>query len=344
MCGRTSCTLSRDEWCQACSKLTFKNGKGRYTPANWTDPSDGSGYRQSANVAPSSYVPVLLRNKSGVKRTTEGEEKPSSPFSIEPMIWGLIPPFYQGSNPAGHGFKTNNCRIEGIDTKNTYKPSLHNGQRCVVLSDGFYEWETTKQSKTKQPYFIYVPQEEGVEIWNRKSWESDDLWTEEEGWKGPKTLKMAGLYSEWTSTEGIRTRSFSVITMESGKEFSKLHHRIPAILETDEQVEEWLDSGTFGYKEALQKLNNNPSLAWHPVSSNVNYSRNQDMNLNYPVDINKKPETGSSKFMSQWLSKGSSSPKKMKDKPQGPPPKKENTLDKWFKREKEVTKDEDEAD
>lgn len=37
---------------------------------------------------------------------------------------------------------------------------LLKGQRCVILADGFYEWQ---QSEKKQPFFIYFPQskEEG---------------------------------------------------------------------------------------------------------------------------------------------------------------------------------------
>lgn len=33
------------------------------------------------------------------------------------------------------------------------------GQRCVILADGFYEWQ--KQNKGKQPFFIYFPQTQG---------------------------------------------------------------------------------------------------------------------------------------------------------------------------------------
>lgn len=34
--------------------------------------------------------------------------------------------------------------------------ALLKGKRCVVLADGFYEWQ--QQSGGKQPYFIYFPQ------------------------------------------------------------------------------------------------------------------------------------------------------------------------------------------
>lgn len=34
--------------------------------------------------------------------------------------------------------------------------ALLKGKRCVVLADGFYEWQ--QHSGGKQPYFIYFPQ------------------------------------------------------------------------------------------------------------------------------------------------------------------------------------------
>lgn len=36
------------------------------------------------------------------------------------------------------------------------KDPLLKGQRCVILADGFYEWQ--KVEKGKQPFFIYFPQ------------------------------------------------------------------------------------------------------------------------------------------------------------------------------------------
>lgn len=39
------------------------------------------------------------------------------------------------------------------------KDPMVKGQRCVILADGFYEWQ--KQEKVKQPFFIYFPQTEG---------------------------------------------------------------------------------------------------------------------------------------------------------------------------------------
>lgn len=100
------------------------------------------------------------------------------------MHWGLIPSWFKGASPKQMQYSTNNCRSENILAKKSYKVHTHTmkqnpfkqlrltscfvvslkdpmvkGQRCVILADGFYEWQ--KQDKVKQPFFIYFPQTEG---------------------------------------------------------------------------------------------------------------------------------------------------------------------------------------
>lgn len=41
---------------------------------------------------------------------------------------------------------------------------LLKGKRCVVLADGFYEWQ--QHSGGKQPYFIYFPQSKDAVVWS----------------------------------------------------------------------------------------------------------------------------------------------------------------------------------
>jgi len=306
MCGRTACTLFPDEVCKSCSTQTVDSaGRKTYQVPEWKDHPGGYSYTPSHNMAPSKFTPVIIseHHVKGTKRQNSGEENPPKHI-IQPMMWGLIPPFYKGPSP-NHGFKTNNCRIEGIEEKASYKPSLLKGQRCVVLCDGFYEWQTTKAEKKKQPYLIYVPQPEGVSIHERDSWDKPDVWDEEEGWKGPQMLKMAGLFSRWVSTEGDEVMSYTVITMESASNFSWLHHRVPAILQNQNEVQDWLDSGKLAYKEALAKLKPETEFVYHPVSSAVGNSRNQDHTLTVPISLEKQPppETPASKLMSAWLNK-----------------------------------------
>lgn len=180
------------------------------------------------------------------------------------------------------------------------------GVLCCVMV--FMNGSQQKEQKNKQPYFIYAPQPKEVVFWDRDTWDKPDVWSEEEGWKGPQLLKMAGLFSCWKSSEGEEVMSYSVLTTEASKKFSVLHHRVPVILETEEELEMWLDSARVNYKEALQilRLKNEAELEWHPVSTEVNNSRNQNPDLQQPVSLDKKPpNTAGSRFMSAWLGKAS---------------------------------------
>lgn len=44
-----------------------------------------------------------------------------------------------------------------------------------------------------------------VKVEDPTSWDAE--WSESEGWKGPKLLKMAGLFNCWTSLEVKRSQS-----------------------------------------------------------------------------------------------------------------------------------------
>lgn len=64
-----------------------------------------------------------------------------------------------------HNLSTNNCRLENIKNSKLYSPILKGGGRCVIVVEGFYEWQTTnKSSKVKQPYYIYAQQEDEVKV------------------------------------------------------------------------------------------------------------------------------------------------------------------------------------
>lgn len=114
-------------------------------------------------------------------------------------------------------------------TSKMYKRSYEKGQRCVILCEGFYEWQTTKELKASErpAYYFYMPQNESVQITDAKTFN---------GGKDVNLLKMAGLFDIWTDQNGDDMYSYTVITFESDDKFSWLHHRSPAVLETDEQL------------------------------------------------------------------------------------------------------------
>ena len=58
--------------------------------------------------------------------------------------------------------------FSGLSESKLYKPSIEHDQRCVIVSDGFYEWQRPEKkagsgSGTKQPYLVYAKQEENCE-------------------------------------------------------------------------------------------------------------------------------------------------------------------------------------
>jgi putative SOS response-associated peptidase YedK len=116
----------------------------------------------------------------------------------EKMRWGLIPWWAKDIKV---GYSTFNARADGIDTKPAFRDAWRRGQRCLVVTDGFYEW----RKRDKQPFAIAMA-DGGLMV-------------------------MAGLWDEWKSPAGERIRSCTVITCEPNATIGALHDRMPVILE-----------------------------------------------------------------------------------------------------------------
>jgi hypothetical protein len=63
------------------------------------------------------------------------------------MRWGLVPWWAKDIKV---GFSSINARAETIDTTRAFRDAWKRGQRCLVLTDGFYEWKKPE----KQPYAV----------------------------------------------------------------------------------------------------------------------------------------------------------------------------------------------
>ena len=100
--------------------------------SDWKFPS-------SFNVAPTQQVPVV--------RMGEGRRLGAR------LHWGLIPFFARGIAPK---YSTINARIETVQTAASYRGPWKRGQRCLVIAQGFYEWQTQADGKTKVPYYIHL--------------------------------------------------------------------------------------------------------------------------------------------------------------------------------------------
>lgn len=199
-------------------------------------------------------------------------------------LWGMVPRWHTG-NYKKHGLTTNNARLENLSSSKLYKPALDKGRRAIIPVEGFYEWNTTnaKLKSTERPaYFIHMPQKAGVKIEDKSTWTSDDV----------NLMYLAGLFDVWKDDAGESLYSFTVLTFESDKHFNWLHHRTPAVLETKQQVSDWLDFKRVSTKDALKMIEHPKLFVWYEVSKYVNNSRNKTGTCNKPMD-RKKIESSS---------------------------------------------------
>lgn len=271
------------------------------------------------------------------------------------MRWGLVPSWFKENDPSKLQFNTTNCRSDTIMEKQSFKVPLGKGRRCVVLADGFYEWQRCQGTSQRQPYFIYFPQIKTEKPGGNDAADSPD--SKEKVWDNWRLLTMAGIFDCWEPPEGERLYSYSIITVDSCRGLSEIHNRMPAILDGEEAVSKWLDFGEVTTQEALKLIHPIDNITFHPVSSVVNNSRNNTPECLAPADlvVKKEPKTsGSSQRMMQWLATKSpkkEAPESPKKDESGVPqwssqflqksslPAKRGTssslLDRWLKQEKE---------
>lgn len=163
------------------------------------------------------------------------------------MRWGLIPFWAKDSKI---GFKMINARKETLLEKKAFKPAMEQ-RRCLVPADGFYEWQ--KKGSKKQAYRIKTTDRE--------------------------IFSMAGIWDSWTSPDGEKVLSFSIITQEPNEIMKPIHNRMPAIL-TPEQESLWI-SNDLSPQVMLDMITPYPSelMEAYPVSNEVGNVKNNHKGL-----------------------------------------------------------------
>ncbi|KAJ1069290.1 hypothetical protein K5549_014240 [Capra hircus] len=314
MCGRTSCHLPKEVLARACA---YRDRQGHQRLPEWRDPDR---YCPSYNKSPRSSSPVLLS-----RLHLEKDADPSERI-IATMRWGLVPFWFREEDPAKLQINTSNCRSDTIMEKRSFKVPLVKGRRCVVLADGFYEWQRRQASNHRQPYFIYFPQIGTEQSEQVGAVSSPEDW--EKVWDNWRPLTMAGIFDCWEPPAGGDCLySYSIITVDSCRVMSDIHNRMPAILDGEEAVSKWLDFGEVSAQEALKLIGPTENIAFHPVSSVVNSSWNNTPECLFPLHLLAGKElkvSASSQKMLQWLA--TKSPKKEEPKT---PQKAESDAPQW---------------
>jgi putative SOS response-associated peptidase YedK len=210
MCGRFARTSSRDVLATEFGVTTFVN----------VDLSP------RYNVAPSQPVEAVIRH---------GEEK-----RLGPMTWGF--------RSAPSTLAPINARAETVATSPMFREAFHR-RRCLVVADGFYEWQ--RNGRTKTPYFIHL--------------------------RSARPFGFAGIFSMRRTEEGNRMATCAVVTCAANDLMATIHNRMPVIVPPDAR-ERWLDPRTSegDLRELLVPLSSD-ELDAYVVSTLVNSPENDSV-------------------------------------------------------------------
>ncbi|WP_256377882.1 SOS response-associated peptidase [Synechococcus sp. PCC 7502] len=156
------------------------------------------------------------------------------------------------------GFKLINARSETVSEKPSFRYAFKH-RRCLIPTDGFYEWQRVEGSKTKkQPYFF--------------------------GLKDANIFAFAGLWERWESPEGDIIETCTILTTEANDVVRPIHDRMPVILDPKD-YEIWLDPNLTSIDRLTPLLKPYPpeAMTAYPVSSNVNSPKNNTPECKQPV-------------------------------------------------------------
>jgi putative SOS response-associated peptidase YedK len=169
------------------------------------------------------------------------------------LYWGLVPSW---AKEKSIGARMINARSETLGEK----PSFRNAwkrRRCLVLADGYYEWQ--RSGPVKQPFFI--------------------------SFAGGEPFGMAGLWERWRDPgTGEPLESCCIVTTSPAPAVAHVHDRMPVIIAPDDCAE-WLDPDNVATDRLARLLGPclDPGLQARPVSRRVNDARNQGAGLIDPV-------------------------------------------------------------
>lgn len=183
------------------------------------------------NAAPGQTMPVI---------TEEG---------LRLMRWGVLP---RWAKDVRVGHKMINARSETVFDKATWK-SLITRHRCLVLANGYYEWQQREHGK--QPFFIRPRLE--------------------------KLFAFAGLWSAWEHA-GRVLLTYSIITTRANTDTEGVHDRMPVILHRSDEAR-WLAADTREDIEPLLVPYEDHGILLHEVGTDVNSIKNNNETLIRPL-------------------------------------------------------------
>jgi putative SOS response-associated peptidase YedK len=180
------------------------------------------------NIAPTQYVAAIRLDE---------EQQPEGVM----LRWGLVPSW--AKDPA-IGNRMINARAETVAEKPAFRAAFKR-RRCVVLANGFYEWQAGQDGK--QPWYISA---------------TDD-----------RPVALAGLWEHWDKGDEL-LETCTLITTRANRFMTALHDRMPVVLDAANYCD-WLERPD----PALLEPGPEDLLKAHPVSRAVNNPMHEGADL-----------------------------------------------------------------
>ena len=205
MCGRTSLAVAIDVMI------------GRFN----AKPAEGINIPQRYNLAPRDDL-VVIQN--------------DAPEEFDLLQWGFLPHWADSPDATPRPI---NARSETLAQKPMFRDAFQQ-RRCLILADGFYEWQGQRGSK--QPYrFERVDQE---------------------------PYAYAGLWETW-SGNGETLSTCTILTCDANDVVSKVHDRMPVML-TQEAEATWIGNSDPTDLQSVLQPYPDEKLRAYPISKRVN--------------------------------------------------------------------------
>lgn len=192
------------------------------------------------NIAPTQPVPTI--------RASQAKER-----EFDYLYWGLIPSW---SKDPTIGARMINARAETVAEKPSFRTAFKR-RRCLIVADGFYEWQKT--GSKKQPYYFHLDQHH--------------------------PFGFAGLWEHWQSPEGDQIQSCTILTTAANDTMRPIHDRMPVILHPQD-YDLWLDPTVQSTDGLYSLLRPYPDVEMHhyPVSTKVNRPQNDSSECIVPLE------------------------------------------------------------
>lgn len=166
---------------------------------------------------------------------------------LRSLRWGFVPHW---AKTLADGPLLINARAETIAEKPAFRDAVRT-RRCLIPATGFYEW-TKGADGTRLPWYIASA--------------------------SSRPLVFAGVWQEWSET---RLCTCAIVTTRANAEMSRLHHRMPVILDPADWAL-WLGERGKGAAKLLEGARDR-ALEMHRVDPRVNSNRAEGPELIAPV-------------------------------------------------------------